>query len=317
MKKYILTAFLAVFIAASVAAQTPEVSKQTYLYSVKGTDSLRLDKYDFPSLSSAKKPCLIFMFGGGFMTGTRDNKAYDSYFQYFARQGYSVVSIDYRLGMKAFVQGKDKSLNRFAHDFVRSISMAVEDLYDATDFVLAHADKWGIDSSLVITSGSSAGAISVLHGEYGICNNDPLSRRLPAGFNYAGVISFAGAIFADGPLEWKKSPAPILFFHGTADGNVPYGAIGDSRGWFYGPEYIAGQLTGMKAPHYFYSVENATHRIAVSPMNDNRAEILIFLDKFVKQKQKLIIDTSADQLDLPARNKDFTIEDYVKNNFGS
>ena len=317
MKKYILAAFVAVFMAFSAAAQTPEVSKQTYLYSVKGIDSLRLDKYDFPSLSSAKKPCLIFMFGGGFMTGTRDNKVYDSFFQYFARQGYSVVSIDYRLGMKAFEQGKDKSLNRFARDFVRSITMAVEDLYDATDFVLAHAEKWGIDSSLVITSGSSAGAISVLHGEYGICNGDLLSRRLPAGFNYAGVISFAGAIFADGPLEWKKNPAPIQFFHGTADGNVPYGAIGDSHGWFYGPEYIAGQLTGIKAPHYFYSVENATHRMAVSPMNDNRAEILIFLDKLVRQKQKLIIDTSADQLDAPVRNKDFTIEDYVKNNFGS
>lgn len=317
MKRFILAAFVAVFTIAGAVAQTPEVSKQTYLYSVKGDDTLRLDRYDFPSLSSARKPCLVFMFGGGFFTGTRDNKAYDPYFQYFARQGYSVVSIDYRLGMKAFIQGKDKSIARFAQDFVRSIRMAVEDLYDATGFILSRADEWGIDSSLVITSGSSAGAISVLHGEYGICNGDSLSRRLPAGFNYAGVISFAGAIFAGGPLEWKKSPAPIQFFHGTADGNVPYGAIGDSHGWFYGPEYIAGQLTGMKAPHYFYSVENATHRIAVSPMNDNRAEILIFLDKLVKQKQKLIIDTSVDQLNAPDRKKDFTIEDYIKNNFGS
>lgn len=317
MKRFVLAAIVTVFTIAGTAAQTPEVTKQTYIYSVKGPDTLRLDRYDFPSLSSARKPCLIFMFGGGFFTGTRDNKAYDPYFQYFARQGYSVVSIDYRLGMKTFIQQKDKSIDRFARDFVRSIGMAVEDLYDATNFLLAHKDKWGIDSSLVITSGSSAGAISVLHGEYGICNGDSLSRRLPEGFNYAGVISFAGAIFADGPLEWKKNPAPIQFFHGTADGNVPYAAVGDSLGWFYGPDYIAAVLTGMKVPHYFYSVEDATHRMAVSPMNDNQAEILVFLDKLVKQKQKLIINTSVDPLDAPDRKKDFTIEDYIKNNFGN
>lgn len=58
----------------------------------------------------------------------------------------------------------------------RTISMAVEDLYDATAFIVDKADEWGIDSSQIVACGSSAGAITVLHGEYALCNASPLVR---------------------------------------------------------------------------------------------------------------------------------------------
>ena len=47
-------------------SDTDTVSCDTFVYSVKGGDSLRLDRYtDTPAAEiDAKKPCMIFVFGG-------------------------------------------------------------------------------------------------------------------------------------------------------------------------------------------------------------------------------------------------------------
>ena len=93
--KRILVLF-ALFAAAAGYAQT--VEKQTFVYAVKQTDTLRLDRYVALTPDSRTKPCLMFVFGGGFVGGRRDNASFLSYFEYYARKGYVVVSIDYRLG---------------------------------------------------------------------------------------------------------------------------------------------------------------------------------------------------------------------------
>ena len=77
-------------------SDTDTVSCDTFVYSVKGGDSLRLDRYtDTPAAEiDAKKPCMIFVFGGAFISGTRDAESYRPFFEYMAReQGYTVVSI--------------------------------------------------------------------------------------------------------------------------------------------------------------------------------------------------------------------------------
>ena len=59
-------------------SDTDTVSCDTFVYSVKGGDSLRLDRYtDTPAAEiDAKKPCMIFVFGGAFISGTRDAESY-------------------------------------------------------------------------------------------------------------------------------------------------------------------------------------------------------------------------------------------------
>jgi hypothetical protein len=47
-----------------------------------------------------EKPTIVFMFGGGFITGERNNKAYSKWFNEMKNDGYRIVSIDYRLGLK-------------------------------------------------------------------------------------------------------------------------------------------------------------------------------------------------------------------------
>ena len=337
--KSIFLAFLLFWVGITYSSAQTEavipIAKTTEIYAIKQTDTLRLDLYQ-PATKVDKKPCVIFMFGGGFTHGTRDKSSYIPYFNHLVQNGYSVVSIDYRLGLKkageqmqqqaiAAKQSGEKAKKPgkkdFLYIFAGTIDMAVEDLYSATNYVLANVDKWNIDKDNIIACGSSAGAISVLHGEYNICNETDLAKVLPTDFNYAGIISFAGAIFSvDGSLKWKNKPAPIQFFHGNADKNVPYDQLRVKiagiplKYGFYGSKHIVKQINDMKAPYYFYSVDNADHIIADSPMKNNWNEIDTFLYKFVKEKQQLIINTKVQPLDKSNVNKKFGISDYLKAN---
>lgn len=312
MKKALL--LVALFAAMAGKAHTV---KHTFVYAVKGVDSLRLDRYELLSASSGPKPCMLFVFGGGFVAGERDEARYRPYFEYYAEQGYVVVSIDYRLGMKQAMERGALSEQTFPTAWMQTLSMAVEDLYDATAFVVKNATAWHLDPQRIVASGSSAGAITVLMGEYGICNSSPLTRHLPDGFDYAGVVSFAGAIFDEtGNLQWRRTPAPMLLFHGDADRNVPYGTIEYEGVGFYGSKAIADVLTARRIPHYFYSAADTDHVMATQPMDENRYVIDDFLEKLVRQRLPLIIDTRATPLDAPSIQKNFSLEDYIRSNFG-
>jgi len=294
------------------------IEKETFLFAVKGTDSLFLDKYNLPDINTEeKKPCVIFMFGGGFVGGIRDRENYLPYFYHLVEKGFNVVSIDYRLGLKN-VGGEDLNARKFISIFENAINIAVADLFDATNFVLRNADEWNIDKDMIIANGSSAGAISVLHGEYNICNKTELAKKLPAGFNYAGIISFAGAIFSsNGNIKWKNKPAPLLLFHGDADRNVPYNKVELLQYGFYGSKHISKQVKDMQSPFYFYDVENAAHEMADIPMNVNREEIGIFLDRYILGKKPLMKHSEVKEIGKPTLDKNLGIRDYIEANFGN
>ena len=298
-----------------------QVSKNTFVYAIKGADTLRLDRYEaIKSNPKVIKPCIIFLFGGGFVGGHRDSKSYVSYFEKMAEKDYSVISIDYRLGLKPVAkrmnQGEKIKKLEFPHLLENAIDTAVADLYDATNFVLTKAAEWKIDASKIVINGSSAGAVSVLQAEYYLCSGNELTKKLPENFRYAGVISFAGAIFSTkGALHWDKQPAPIQFFHGDADSNVPYNKVRILKYGFYGSKNLTEQLGKLKSPYYFYDVENAAHEIAGTPMTSNMAEITEFLTNLVEKKQPLEIHKQIRQTDKPLINKKFGIGDYIGANF--
>jgi len=303
------------------------IEKQTFIYSIKGEDTLRLDKYNIPA-GKVQKACVIFLFGGGFSSGQRDSENYVPYFHWLAENEYTVISIDYRLGFKKTMGPsntnsedpvkalKGINIRNFIGLFENTVSMAVEDLFDATSFVVSQADNWNINKNEIISCGSSAGAVTVLQAEYFICNEHELTKKLPENFKYAGAISFAGAILSKTEnLEWKSPPAPLLLFHGDADSNVPYDHIGIFGAGLFGSKFIAAQLDKLNSPYYFYTAENTAHEMAWLPMTQNRDEINIFLNKFVKEKKRLIINTSEKQTDKPEINKKFDIRDFINSNF--
>ncbi len=321
MKKLVL--FVMLLCAAAtrpVAAVGQTVEKRTFVYSVKENDTLRMDRYRIPDMRLDSSPCLVFLFGGGFTSGERDRAEYLPFFEHMARQGLTVVSIDYRLGLKRAMEQGRLDQRRFAVAFPASIAMAVEDLYDATAYLLGRAEEWRIDPSEIVICGSSAGAITVLQAEYGLCNGAVPAMRLPADFNYAGVISFAGALFVAGeePVWGGVRPvAPMLLFHGDADSNVPYDSLRAMGAGLFGSRYIADGLTHARVPHVFYSVSGAGHEVAVGPMSENLPEIESFLEKLVFGRLPLMVDTQVRSLDRSEASRVFTLQDYIESNFGS
>lgn len=324
MKKSLFIIIL--LFSLSITLSASDVKKESIMYS----DSLSLDHYyaqDHTQIrAGAKQPCMIFMFGGGFFTGSKDDARYLKYYKTLAENGIHVFAIDYRLGLKSIVNSVRDNRNISAGEMIsaleNSIDMAVEDLYKATSCILENAGKWGIDTHRIMASGSSAGAIAALQAEYYMCNNLKTTRNtnyrdfLPENFRYAGIISFAGAILnLHGKMKWLQQPAPIMFFHGNADSNVPYRRVWTPFGSFNGSAYISKKLSKMESPHYFYSIDNATHTIATTPMRHNLLQILDFISKFVIKGEQLIINLSETAPNAAEPKKNLRIKDYINANF--
>lgn len=314
MYRYFITILATVLF--SVSAWADGINKQTHLYAVKGADSLYLDHYISPI--KGKRPCMMFVFGGGFAAGQRDNKLYVQYFEFLTKQGFDVVSIDYRLGLKNLGKSAgDFSIRDMIGTINNAINIAVEDLFSATLFVIDKAEEWQIDTTNIVTSGSSAGAITVLQAEQNICNRTARAAVLPAGFNYAGVISFAGAIFStDGNPKWNTQPAPIMLFHGTADRQVPYDKATMLRVGFFGSKFLSDEFTKQGWPHWFYTINYDSHNVAGSPMFDNHNEILTFLRDFALARRQLTIKTDETDGKVPKCKTNFKIMDYIEANYG-
>lgn len=318
-KKRICSALLVVLVWLPVFVQAAPgggIKKETFVFAVKGTDTLKLDKYEAvrPAGATGLKPVVLFAFGGGFKTGDRASKAYLPFFNFLAANGYIVVSTDYRTGLKGLSAASVATPQAFAVALQQAVGWAVEDFFDATRFVLDRCRAWRADPACVVASGSSAGAITALQAEYELCNRTEAVWRLPAAFNYAGVIAFAGAIASAGEPVWKMKPCPLMMFHGDADRTVPFEkAVIDGAG-LWGSAFIAGQLNGMETPYYFCQVANAGHEIAVKPLSANRYDVLSFLTRLVAAGEKLVIVEIERVPGQPEVKKNFSVSDYLQNN---
>lgn len=264
-------------------AATPQ--KQTYTFTKQDSQSLYLDVYS--AYTEEAQPCLVFMFGGGFKEGRRDADIYKAYFEYFANKGFTVVSIDYRLGMKG-----EKAPSMFNNKPIQnSIKLAVEDLYTATNYLLMNAQELNIDTTQIIISGSSAGAITVLQADYEKKNSFESAKTLPTEFQYAGVIAFSGSIFSrEGAPSYKIAPAPTLLFHGSTDKLVPYNNTRFFRIGMFGSNTLAKEFRKNEYPYLFYSMEGSGHEVADYPMTDFLPEIEQFITDYVFNKKQLFVD---------------------------
>ena len=312
MKKILTIIFACICVMQASAQKSDFVpEKHTHLYAVKGADSLYLDHYIAPV--EGKRPCVMFVFGGGFVRGQRDIERDIPYYHFLARNGYDVVSIDYRLGMKGV---SSPGMFEFLRHFDKTINIAVEDLFSATNFILDNADEWQIDPSQIVVSGSSAGAITALQAEYIISNQRNGVEILKEGFNYAGIIAFAGAVFTlDGKPKWKNPTAPMLLFHGSSDTQVPYKKVSMFGMGMYGSKYIADKLKKAGNPYWLYTVEYDTHSMAGKPMHFQQKEILIFLEEYVAQRRNLQRTTFTLDGAIPKAKTHFLPTDFIKSNY--
>lgn len=270
------------------------VQKTTYNYAEKNSRELLLDRIvDTAVKAAGKQPVLMFSFGGGWEGGARDDQGIVPVLNYFASLGYTVVAIDYRLGVKeAKAEGRMTEANG-TEIYLQAIQMGVEDLFDATSFVVNHCDEWNIDAQEIVIMGGSAGATNSLVAEWNVANGTDLAKaHLPENFRYAGVISMAGAFWfkANTPLTFATRPAPIMFFHGAKDQLVTYDEF---QGHFsgYGPAYYFREFKGPDYPKWFVDYPQGDHVVAGSPVVDCRHEIEAFLQKLVHERQEVSVHT--------------------------
>lgn len=296
MIKKTLTIIIAA-LAFSLAASSKTMDNSfltpdgTYMFAQRDTCDLFLDVYN-PAKDSRttfegkEKPTVIFMFGGGFIRGTRDDESYNTWFRQLTDNGYRVVSIDYRLGLKGSTKVGVAQVNVLD----KAIHMAVEDLFSATTFLIDNAAELGIDPDNMIISGSSAGAITVMQAEYEIANETSWASVLPQGFNYVGVMSFSGAILSrEGKVDFKKDVCPTLMLHGTSDELVPYEQIAFFNLGFFGGGKLVDRFRKYDFNFNMYHFVDYGHEIAGS-MDTTLDLQLKFIETNVMQGKKRIVE---------------------------
>lgn len=292
IKTLIAAALMGIMSALTIQAKENPISPDgTYLYVERDTCDLYMDVYNpakgsQTSINGKAKPTIVFMFGGGFIRGQRDDASYNKWFRMLTQNGYRVVSIDYRLGLK----GSNKVGVAQVNVLDKAIHMAVEDLFSATDFMIENAESLGIDPSNIVISGSSAGAISVMQAEYEISNRTSWASALPSDFNYAGVMSFSGAILSrKGKVKYEEEPCATLMLHGTADGLVPYTQIAFFNLGFFGSGKLVERFKKFGYNYNMYHFTDYGHEIAGS-METTLDLQLKFLENNVMQDDKRVIE---------------------------
>jgi acetyl esterase/lipase len=177
----------------------------------------------------------LYLHGGGWRVGTRtegpgNSRSWSpSFFEEVAGRGLAIASIDYRLSAEAHYPAQQ------------------DDVTAAAAFLVEHAADYGLSTSRTVVWGTSAGAqLAAMHAfssnvDAAVCWYPPTDLDLlsvdvetAGGHGDRGLLSREGQLIGfaldDRPdLVAAASPAkhvpadppPFLFFHGTADDNVP------------------------------------------------------------------------------------------------
>lgn len=265
-----------------------EINIETYTYATKDGENLKLDIFLPHYDTDTARATIIFVHGGGFSTGTRDSENIREFCSQMAGYGYVVASISYRLTRKdkpgAF--GCDCP----AVEKLNTFQAAVEDIQDATFFLIENREQFGINPQKIILAGSSAGAEAALITAY----QPPYCYGLDSGpVSFAGVISMAGAI-PDTVSIYNESAVPSMFFHGTDDNLVPYATAPhhfcaeNKPGYLilHGSFTIAQKLEKLNTPFWLHTTCGGAHELANTPMTDYFNEIVEFCYHFIINEEK-------------------------------
>jgi predicted esterase len=259
------------------------VHVQTFTYITKDGQNLGLDFYSPLSDNDEKRPLILYVHGGGFSSGSRNSPQIVKFCKKLAGYGFNTATISYRLTRMDKPEGFGCDCP--AIDKMNTFQMAVEDLQDATHFLIQNRESLGIDPLKIILAGSSAGAETVLNAAY----QPPMCYGLDSGpVSYAGVISMAGAI-PDTIRIYNESAVPSLLFHGTCDNLVPFSAaphrhcMPDQPGYLplFGSFTIAGKLAKLQVPHWLHVTCGGGHELASSPMVSYFDVIVTFCYEYV------------------------------------
>lgn len=280
--------------AVAATALSPD---ETHLFAHRDTCDLYLDIY-YPTAGAEttfqgmEKPTLLFVFGGGFIIGNRQEEWYHPWFQQLLDNGYRIVAIDYRLGLKGVRVRLDPfHLFEASRLTKKAVDMGVEDVFSAVGFLVRER---GVDPDNIVVMGNSAGAMISLSAELEACNRSPLAAELPEGFHFKGVMSFAGAIMSiSGIPSYARTPAPQLLFHGDRDGAVVFDKRAFGKYGLYGSKALVEKVLAKNGyVYHFYRYPGHSHDMAGN-MTYLVKEQLRFLEEEVMLRRGRRIDITV------------------------
>lgn len=263
-----------------------------YATSISGVGTLqdlKLDVYQPAGDVATNRPLIIIAHGGSFYGGSKTGGDVVPYANAFAKMGYVVASMDYRLGMTNLIGG--------AHvldsaDAAAAVVRGTHDARAAVRFFRKNAKIGGntykIDTNNIFFAGVSAGALMALHLAYmdqlsefpayidttgvtvGTTTGQPgmhggiegLSGSPGYSSKVKAIVDIAGAI-AD--TAWMHSAdTPVASFHYTSDATVPFGTayiyvLGNKLQKVNGSSSVAAKATLEGITHCFHPFYASGH----------------------------------------------------------
>ena len=202
------------------------------------------DLYQPKGDTASFRPLIIWMHGGGFKFGSKDQAGIKLWSKTFAERGYVAVAINYQLGRK--------TLGFSYTELVRNCDEAVQDLRRAIIFFKTNYARFRIDTSRIVLAGNSAGGIMALQAVY---SGKAVAEGADAG-GIAAIVNFWGGIF--NPDWLQQARVPIVSVHGKKDRIVAY----DHKGYpLYGSYAIHKKADSLGIPNSLKLYDNYAHEL--------------------------------------------------------
>ena len=313
IKKTFTYIILFLLLPTHAAAQWPGLPEcDTYMFVQRDT-ALYLDVYR-PEKPRQDKAAVMTLFGGGFFKGERNNRQQKQTAQALLERGFTVISIDYRLGLKdSAMVARNATLFKATGLFKYCIDIAVQDCAAAVAWVCSNADRLDIDPSRLILTGSSAGAITVLQLDYYRANSMKEASALPDGWKPAAVVAYSGAVFCERTKpKYATPPVPTFFLHGDKDRIVNFKKFPPVlRTGLYGPKKLHKVFEKNNYPHWFFKFEGIGHEVAAIPQYMFE-EMESFVDKTLRGAEMYYDATVRDNSIQPTEWSKLDVSDLYK-----
>ena len=213
------------------------VTKTTVNYSDVYTDNAHeMDIFTPDGDTETNRPLILFMHGGSFSAGSKEELDCVDFCNSFAKRGYVTASINYRLASNPINFMLDQELQ------FSTVFKSIADIKSAIRYFRKNynnGNTYGIDENTIFIGGSSAGGVIAVNLAYvdnimdlptSPIDVQSISNNLgglegDAGNNgyssqVSGVISFAGGI---NNLNWIDAlDEPLVSVQGDADQTVNY-----------------------------------------------------------------------------------------------
>lgn len=225
---------------------------------IKGT--LKFNFYEPINDLVSIRPLIIYMHGGGWQGGSKDDIGIDSACRIYAMHGFAVVALNYRLDPT--LSAKKSAGTLTLKNQAEALYRATQDARFAIRFIKKNAIIGKIDTNKIFIGGGSAGALNALHATYlddnevkpYVINQSALGKLDYGGesFNSSSRVraafAVAGALIDTNWVQLGNPPSACV--HSTGDNLIPidFGLEGWETLYVYGGRSINKRLKNLGIP---------------------------------------------------------------------